>query len=107
LYKMKGIGIIDPLIGWFDNYLLDRKQRVVLDGYSSRWRHTSAGVPQGSVLGPILFLIFINDINSGLVSDIRLFTDDTALFVILDENSHIDQAKLLQDDLITVWDLLV
>jgi hypothetical protein len=59
LYKLKMIGVRDPLLGWFESYLTNRKQRVVIDGQSSEWQCIKAAVPRGSVLGPLLFLIYI------------------------------------------------
>jgi hypothetical protein len=76
--------------------LEDRKIRVTLNGQSSPWKNTTVGVPQGSILGPLLFLIFINDIVKDIESDIHLFADDTSLMDILDNyiNSY---AKLNRD----------
>ena len=62
------------------NYLEDRKQRVVLNGRTSSWKNILAGGPQGSVLGPILFLIYINDLPDGIKSICKIFADDTSLF---------------------------
>ena len=62
------------------NYLEDCKQRVVLNGQTSSWKNILAGVPQGSVLGPILFLIYINDLPDGIKSICKIFADDTSLF---------------------------
>jgi hypothetical protein len=64
--------------------LTDRKQRVVIESAHSKWRTIKAGVPQGSILGPLFFIIFINDIVTEIHSFIKLFGDDTSLYVIID-----------------------
>ena len=69
------------------NYLEDRKQRVVLNGQNSSWKNILAGVPQGSILGPILFLIYINDLPNGIKSIFKIFVDDTSLFLILKDKN--------------------
>ncbi len=79
LYKLKKAGITGILFKWFEHYLSGRKQRVVLPGANSLWVAIKAGVPQGSILGPLLFLVFINDIVNELNSTVRLFADDTSL----------------------------
>ena len=95
--KLKRFGIAGNLLCWFKDYLTKRKQRVCIDGISSSWRDILAGVPQGSILGPLLFLIFINDIVEDINCLIRLFADDTALILqSIDLNSDIHQ---LQSDL--------
>ena len=64
-----------------------RNQRVVFNGKCSEWSEITAGVPQGSVMGPLFFMIYINDLVDGLSSDAKLFADDTSLFTIVyDEN---------------------
>ena len=65
------------------NYLSDRFQRVVLKGQTSSWRSVIAGVPQSLILGPLLFLVHINDLPNELKSSIKLFADDTAVFTIV------------------------
>ena len=65
------------------NFLRNRKQRVVLHGQTFSWVDVNAGVPQGSILGPILFLIYINDLADGLLSNVKLFADDTSLFSVV------------------------
>ena len=81
LYKLRRAGINGSLLHRFSNYLHDRKQRVVLPGATSDWSTIRAGVPQGSILGPLLFLIYINDIVEDIHSSIRLFADDTSLYM--------------------------
>ena len=84
LYKLEVAGVTGEVLNWFKSYLSDRRQRVILPGVSSVWNFIRAGVPQGSILGPLLFLLFINDIVNGIDSNIRLFADDTSLFIIVD-----------------------
>ena len=68
------------------NFLSDRKQRVLLNGKSSQWESISAGVPQGLVLGPLFFLVYINDLVDNIDSDVKIFADDASLFsVVCDE----------------------
>ena len=97
LHKLKSTGISGDLLKWFSSYRDVRKQRVVLQGVESKWNYIKAGVPQGSILGPLLFLIFINDIVTETGSSIRLFVDDTSLFIIVD-NPDV-AAEILNADL--------
>ena len=85
------------------DFLKSREQRVVLKGQHSSWRDVLAGFPQGSILGPLLFLIYINDISVGLQGNTKLFADDTSLFATV---QNINKAKNdLNNDLtkITKW----
>lgn len=84
LLKLRSVGITGSLLNWFSDYLSNRRQRVVLPGACSDWKNITAGVPQGSILGPLLFLIFINDIVNDLDTNVRLFADDTSLYIIVD-----------------------
>jgi hypothetical protein len=74
-----------PLLNWIVSYLSQRKQRVVINGQSSDWGDIEAGVPEGSVLSPLLFLIYINDITTNLQSNCFLFADDSSLFQIVSD----------------------
>ncbi|MEW8548488.1 MAG: reverse transcriptase family protein [Candidatus Thiodiazotropha sp.] len=79
ILKLDNYGIKGELLEWFQNYLINRNQRVSFNGVSSEYKSITAGVPQGSVLGPLLFLLYINDISDELTSLARLFADDTFL----------------------------
>jgi hypothetical protein len=78
LHKMKAYGITGNLVDWFSSYLKDRRQKVVIKNNSSTYCEISAGDPQGSVLDPLLFIIYINDIADKVVSLSRLFADNTS-----------------------------
>ena len=83
IVKLKQNGISGNLLTLFENYLHNRKQRVVLNGSFSDYSVIESGVPQGSVLGPLLFLIYINDLEKNIKSNIKFFADDTMLFSIV------------------------
>ena len=80
IHKLEQNGIGEPLLKNLTDLLKSRKQRVVLNGQHSSWSDVLAGVPQGSILGPLLFLIYINDLFDGLQCNPKLFADDTLLF---------------------------
>ena len=96
LNKLRCMGIEGRLFDWFCDYLSDRKIRVVINGQKSEWLRPNAGVPQGSILVPLLFLVFINDITNNIESNINLFADDTSLMEII-ENYIESYAKLNRD----------
>jgi len=74
--KLKCHGIDGKVLDWIENWLSGRQQRVCLDGARSQWRSVTSGVPQGSVLGPILFLVYVNDIDVGIINLLLKFADD-------------------------------
>ena len=85
------------LLNILTDFLKERKQRVVLNGQHSKWSNISACVPQGSILGLLLFLIYINDLSDNLSSNPKLFADDTSLFSVVHD---INQSGInLNDDL--------
>ena len=102
LYKLKSMGISGELYN-LENYLSDRFQRVLLNGQASSWRPVLAGVPQGSIVGPLLFLTYINDLPNELKSNAKLFADDTSLFTIVKDKT--ESANILSNDLseISKW----
>jgi hypothetical protein len=103
LNKLRCMGIEGRLFDWLCDYLSDRKIRVVINGQKSEWLRPNAGVPQGSILGPLLFLVFINDITNNIESNINLFADDTSLMEII-ENYVESYAKLNRDlDRLSTW----
>ena len=103
LTKLKSIGIHGTLLSWFSDYLSNRRQRVVLPGTHSDWINIEAGVPQGSILGPLLFLIYINDITSEIQSEIKLFADDTSLSIIIDNPERANRTLSSDINKIQTW----
>ena len=100
LYKLEQHGISGDLLRWISSYLSDRTQSVVFNSVTSTPKPTSAGVPQGSVLGPLLFLLYVNDISENLLSLTRLFADDSSLFFSASNIRDIE--GILNHDLILV-----
>jgi len=96
LSKLRAHGIRGNVLCWIENWLLNRKQRVCVNGYQSSWQSVLSKVPQGSVLGPVLFLIFINDLDTGIVNHILKFADDTKVFGNI---NHVSDSIKLQEDL--------
>ena len=94
------MGISGKPYNLLENYLLRRIQRVSLNGQTSSWRPVLAGVLQSSILGPLLFLVYINDLPNGLKSNAKLFADDSSLFTIFKDKN--ESANILNDDLLLI-----
>lgn len=93
------MGVRGNVLRWIRAFLSDREQRVLVDCQSFNWVQVMSGVPQGSVLGPLFFPLFVNDINGGLTSSIRLFADDCAIFravICLSDGLQADLDQLYQ-----------
>ena len=103
LFKLRQHGISGPLLAWISDYLSNRTQRVVVKSCVSNSMPVKAGVPQGSVLGPLLFLVYVNDIADSLLSLTRLFADDSSLFY--STSSILDLQGIINHDLqiLSAW----
>ena len=108
VHKLNTIGVQGNLNKWIAAWLSDRRQRVVMNGMYSTWAEVISGVPQGSVLGPILFIIFVDDISGGIKNFILLFADDLKLLSVVDND---EQSVCIQQDIdnlyqwATLWDM--
>ena len=105
IYKLHQLGVRGRNLAWIRGFLSDRSQRVVVDGEFSSSIPVTSGVPQGSVLGPILFLAYINDLPEQVKSQVRLFADDTVVYITMDKQ---DSPAVLQGDLkqLELWETL-
>ena len=89
LHKLKSYGISGQIFGLISSFLSNRRLRVVLDGKSSQEYPVNAGVPQGSILGPTLFLLYINDLPDDVICNIAICADDTILYSKCDQASDL------------------
>ena len=96
LKKIYGYGIRGNLYNWIEDFLTHRRQRVVMNSTKLEWAIILNGIPQGSVLGPLLFLLYINDLPSVVQSCIKIFADDTKLFSAIKDEYD---SEVLQNDL--------
>ncbi len=96
LHKLRAYGISGNLLAWIRDWLSGRQQRVVLGDHVSEWCDVTSGVPQGSVLGPLFFVLFINDLPDDLLNRVKMYADDTKILGVI--NSPADYA-VLQDDI--------
>ena len=93
------MGFTGSLLNWFADYLFNRKMCVCIEGHTSPWFDITAGVPQESIIGPLLFLLFVNDIENDIESDIHLYADDTALVESFSRSEEDEAFSLLNRDL--------
>ena len=97
IHKLKYYGITGPISSWIESFLTERTQQVVINGSASTPIQVTSGVPQGTVLGPLFFLLYINDLPNNLTSNVRLFADDCLLYLPVKSDND---TSLLQNDLL-------
>ena len=101
LSKLAAYGIAGNLLTWIGAFLTGRRQQVSVRGCLSQWSPVTSGVPQGSVLGPLLFILYINDVPEVVSSSIKIFADDTKVYRSV---SHPPQCQDLQSDIDLIVD---
>ena len=103
IFKLSNFGVLGKTLDWMCSFLADRTQQVVGDGETSKPANVSSGLPQGTVLGPLLFLVYINDLPSKVNSTSRLFADDYLLYRTI--NTEADTRSLQEDlDKLQQWE---
>ena len=102
-FKLKRCGVSGNLLALIKSFLKDRRQRTVLNEQSSSWGDISAGVPQGSILGPLFFLVYINDLTEDLKCNVKLFADDTSLFTVVQDSDSAANDMNHDLELIRQW----
>ena len=101
LKQVESFGIVGNALKWITSFLTNRRQRVRVNSSTSSWKPVISGIPQGSILGPILFTLYVNDIPALLKSIIAMYADDTKIFAALlsecPNNSLVSDLKVLED----------
>ena len=105
LFKLKALGFKDDVIKWMSSYLTRREQMVNVNGVESDPAGITCGVPQGSILGPLLFLLYVNDMKAAVNCELLLYADDSALLVSGKDVVNIE--SLLREELSNVGNWLV
>ena len=103
IFKLKRCGVSGNLLALIKSFLKDRRQRTALNGQSSSWGDISAGVPQASILGPLFFLVYINDLTEDLKCNVKLFADDTSLFTVVQDSDSAANDMNHDLELIRQW----
>ena len=102
LSKLHSLGIRGKLLQWFEAFLTNRRQRVVVNGAASSWSDVTSGIPQGSVLGPVLFVLYVNDLPDMVTSPVQMFADDMKIYRGI--RSAVDHDQLQADlDTLAAW----
>ena len=106
--KLYAYGIRGNLLQWIQNFLTDRKQKVIVQGEESQWADVASDIPQGSVLGPVLFLIYINDLPDVVKKFVTIFADDTKEHAVI--KSDVDTIEVQEDlynmsDWSDIWEI--
>jgi hypothetical protein len=96
LLKLQAHGVCGRVLSWIDAFLRNRRQRVVINGVQSSEAEVCSGIPQGSCLGPLLFVVFINDLPTNVSSSVKMFADDTKVYR---RNDVEGATNKLQDDI--------
>ena len=96
LPKLEGYGVTGKYLTWINAFLDGRKQRVIINGEESPWKDVTSGIPQGSVVGPVLFVIFINDPPDVMKQSVQMFADDTKMWSKI---SNLQDCVYLQEDI--------
>ena len=101
LLRLDLVGIRGDLLNWFRAFLTCRRQRVVINGQTSSWLTVRSGVPQGSVLSPLLFILYIDDLHHSVTdSTLKIFADDVTIYKVV---TGIFDCHVLQEDLTRIY----